>query len=158
MDGWEYSAGCAFEFCRAHLEGIPTAKLDGTPLVARDGVNAIARALVQIEALPVQPTHLIASLKSAKTRLENTLPSITYVPGGGVPRKDASLDRLAELINVAQFVSYEPARDEPKQAYSRVLGEQPNRFLLACRKRLPSCSLGARTPRSTFVASHRKIR
>jgi len=128
MDGWEYSAGCASEFCRAHLEGIPTAKLDGTPLVARDGVNAIARALAQVEALAVQPAHLIASLRSAKTRLENTLPSITYVPGGGVPRKDASLDRLAELINVAQFVSYEPQHDEPKQAYSRVLGEQPNKI------------------------------
>ncbi|TGP87558.1 hypothetical protein EN856_29730 [Mesorhizobium sp. M8A.F.Ca.ET.213.01.1.1] len=45
---------------------------------------------------------------------------------GGVIRKDASLDRLAEVINVAQFVSYEPRSDNPAQSYSRVLGEQPN--------------------------------
>lgn len=39
-------------------------------------------------------------------------------------RKDASLDQLAEAINVAQFVSYSP--EGPKQEYSRVLGHEPN--------------------------------
>ncbi|WP_250478581.1 MULTISPECIES: hypothetical protein [unclassified Caballeronia] len=40
-------------------------------------------------------------------------------------RKDESLDRLAELFNVAQFVSYEP-NTVPVQAYARVLGFEPN--------------------------------
>lgn len=127
MDGWEYSAGSASEFCSAHLEGIPTARVDGSPIIARDGVAAIASALAHIEALPRPPTVLQNTLRTAKIKLEATLPTIIYVPGGGVPRKDASLDRLAELINVAQFVSYEPHHGRPKQAYSRVLGEQPNR-------------------------------
>jgi hypothetical protein len=40
-------------------------------------------------------------------------------------RKDESLDRLAESLNVAQFVSYSP--DEvPKQEYCRILGYEPN--------------------------------
>lgn len=126
MDGWEFSAGCAAEFCRAHLEGIPTAHVDGTPIVARDGLEAIGRALTEIEGLSKIPTYLLTSLRNAHSRLSTTLPHRIFVPGGGVPRKDASLDRLAELSNVAQFVSYEPRKSNPKQAFSRVLGEEPN--------------------------------
>jgi len=40
-------------------------------------------------------------------------------------RKDESLDRLAEVFNVAQFVSYAPGA-APRQAYARVLGYEPN--------------------------------
>ncbi|MGF6739736.1 hypothetical protein [Paraburkholderia atlantica] len=40
-------------------------------------------------------------------------------------RKDESLDRLAEVFNVAQFVSYAPGAI-PTQAYARVLGYEPN--------------------------------
>jgi hypothetical protein len=134
MDGWEYSAGCAAEFCRAHAEGVPAARIDGTPIVARDGIAAIEHALERIEALQPPPMHLLESLGIARAKLESTLPTIVYVPGGGMPRKDASLDRLAELINVAQFVSYEPDLGKPKQAYSRVLGEQPNRSFSGVRE------------------------
>lgn len=126
MDGWEFSAGCASEFCRAHLDGLPTHRIDGTPVVARDGIAAIRRALAEVEALDPTPTYLAETLCRTAERLEETLPTIVYVPGGGMPRKDASLDRLAELINVAQFASYEPHRGKPKQAFSRVLGESPN--------------------------------
>ena len=62
LDGWEYSAGCASEFCRAHLEGIPTARIDGSPIVARDGIAAIGRALAQsrgdANASCLPPEHL----------------------------------------------------------------------------------------------------
>jgi hypothetical protein len=126
MDGWEFSAGCASEFCRAHLEGVRTERMDGTPVVARDGIAAIRRALAEVEALDPVPVYLAQTLERTAQRLEATLPTIVYVPGGGMPRKDESLDRLAELINVAQFVSYEPRSGNPKQAYSRVLGESPN--------------------------------
>jgi hypothetical protein len=40
-------------------------------------------------------------------------------------RKDESLDRLAEVFNVAQFVSYTPGV-APTQAYARVIGYAPN--------------------------------
>lgn len=127
MDGWEFSAGCASEFCRAHLDGIRTEMVDGTPVVARDGIATIRRALSEVSALETVPNYLAETLKRTADRLASTLPSIVFVPGGGVPRKDESLDRLADLINVAQFVSYEPQRGKPKQAFSRVLGEAPNR-------------------------------
>ena len=41
-------------------------------------------------------------------------------------RKDRSLDELAEVGNVAQFVSFEPGDGGPEQAYSRVQGRTPN--------------------------------
>lgn len=134
MDGWEFSAGCASEFCRAHLDGVPTARVDGTPVVARDGIAAIRRALADVQELDPVPVYLAETLEATARRLEATLPSIVFVPGGGTPRKDASLDRLAELINVAQFVSFEPVRDKPKQAFSRVLGETPNRVFPGVRE------------------------
>lgn len=40
-------------------------------------------------------------------------------------RKDESLNRLADSINVAQFISYSPGKS-PKQEYARVLGYLPN--------------------------------
>lgn len=42
-------------------------------------------------------------------------------------RKDKALDHLAERINVAQFVAYEPHNGKPDQTYSRVRGDSPNR-------------------------------
>ncbi len=41
-------------------------------------------------------------------------------------RKDKSLDELAEIGNVAQFVSYSPEGGSPKQEYLRILGVRPN--------------------------------
>ena len=127
MPGWEYSAGCAAEFCQAHLEGIRTTGIEGMPIVAHDGVAAIHNALSRLEAMERPPIQLVESLRDAYTRLEVMLrPEIITI--GVSPRKDQSLDRLAELINVAQFVSFEPHRRRPRQAYSRVLGEAPNNF------------------------------
>jgi len=41
-------------------------------------------------------------------------------------RKDDALDQLAERINVAQFVAYEPAPEGPRATRSRVRGHAPN--------------------------------
>lgn len=41
-------------------------------------------------------------------------------------RKDATLDRLAEHLNVAQFVSFSPSPDGPQQEYSRLAGLPAN--------------------------------
>lgn len=41
-------------------------------------------------------------------------------------RKDEALDRCAERINVAQFVSFVPSPNGPLEAYARILGDPPN--------------------------------
>jgi hypothetical protein len=41
-------------------------------------------------------------------------------------RKDQSLDELARIGNVAQFVSYSPSGRAPRQQYCRVAGYEPN--------------------------------
>src|SRR5262245_22233536 len=41
-------------------------------------------------------------------------------------RKDRSLDELARVGNVAQFVSFAPENGRPVQQYSRVAGFEPN--------------------------------
>lgn len=41
-------------------------------------------------------------------------------------RKDATLDRLAEQFNVAQFVSFAPSSAGPDQQFCRVAGYEPN--------------------------------
>lgn len=41
-------------------------------------------------------------------------------------RKDQSLDELARIGNVAQFVSYTPSGHSPRQEYCRIAGYEPN--------------------------------
>src|SRR5262249_54742581 len=125
MPGWEYSVGWGGGLGGGHLEGIRTASVEGEPIVARDGVAAMRNAVSRLEAMERPPLQLLEGLRAASIRLERSFhPAIITISGS--PRKDQSLDRLAELINVAQFVSFEPHRQRPRQAYSRVLGEVPN--------------------------------
>lgn len=60
--------------------------------------------------------------------------------------KDATLDRLANTINVAQFVSFKP---QPKlhQNYSRVLGYEPNHVFANLRDAI--CRLLERSPENS---------
>ncbi|MEA3018149.1 MAG: hypothetical protein QOI38_2871 [Sphingomonadales bacterium] len=41
-------------------------------------------------------------------------------------RKDETLNRLADTINVAQFVAFEPTPNGPSQTYARVFGSSPD--------------------------------
>jgi hypothetical protein len=122
---WEYSSGCVAEFCRANLEGVPTSSVEGAPIVAGDAVASIRNVLSKLEAMLHPPLSLFDALRTACVKIELSIPP-TVIKIAGSPRKDQSLDQLAELINVAQFVSFEPRRARPQQAYSRVLGEAPN--------------------------------
>lgn len=45
---------------------------------------------------------------------------------GPTRRKDATLDRLAQRFNVAQFVSFAPGQTGPVQQYCRMVGIAPN--------------------------------
>jgi len=47
-------------------------------------------------------------------------------PDVAVFRKDKTLDRLADMFNVAQFVSFAPAIDGPAQQFCRIAGVEAN--------------------------------
>jgi hypothetical protein len=70
-------------------------------------------------------------------------------------RKDESLDRLAESVNVAQFVSFRPgSRGAPEQTFARVNGEAPSvRFptIAAAAERLLERSSEGRVNVRSFV-------
>lgn len=53
-------------------------------------------------------------------------------------RKDQSLDELARIGNVAQFVSYSPIGPTPRQQFCRVSGYEPNYAFGSVRKGLTS--------------------
>jgi hypothetical protein len=53
-------------------------------------------------------------------------------------RKDRSLDELARVGNVAQFVSFAPENGRPVQQYSRVVGFEPNHVFSTAREAMTS--------------------
>jgi hypothetical protein len=53
-------------------------------------------------------------------------------------RKDRSLDELARVGNVAQFVSFAPDKGRPVQQYSRVAGFEPNHVFSTVREAMAS--------------------
>src|SRR5215813_7130488 len=63
-------------------------------------------------------------------------------------RKDRSLDELARIGNVAQFVSYSPDAQGPRQQYCRVAGYEPNHGFDSVRTGLSS--LIERSPEGTI--------
>lgn len=63
-------------------------------------------------------------------------------------RKDRSLDELARIGNVAQFVSYSPNGRVPRQQYCRVVGYEPNHAFDSVRTGLSS--LVERSPEGTI--------
>jgi hypothetical protein len=63
-------------------------------------------------------------------------------------RKDRSLDELARVGNVAQFVSFTPENGDAVQQYSRIAGFEPNRPFATVREALSS--LLANSPDGTI--------
>jgi hypothetical protein len=124
VPGWQFSSGCAAEFLRACEHAIPIEAFNGGLIKPSEGLEMLRAAAETAERLRVP----IPNLALAAAKLERYVARRTIVAPAtvNVPlRKDASLDRLAETINVAQFVSFEPGLS-PKQAYARVLGHLAN--------------------------------
>lgn len=70
-------------------------------------------------------------------------------------RKDESLDRLADTVNVAQFVAFRPgSRGAPEQTFARIVGEKPTvRFptIEAAAEKLLHCAAEKRVNVRSFV-------
>lgn len=121
MPGWEYSIGCAKEFRRAIERGIRIESYEGAIISEARGLELLHEAYEAIKRddVPLLGIGSVLRKLKASQQIAPTRTSAQYF------RKDESLDRLADKINVAQFVSFSP-ESEPKQEYSRVFGCDPN--------------------------------
>lgn len=130
MPDWEYSIGCAIEFARAVTHDVRTETVSGSLITVEDAIALLSAAQDDLRRDDANGTlfelaerigrvvvRLTAMLKPARVVTEEL-------------RKDASLDYLAANgMNVAQFASFSPAPDGPRQEYSRVAGLAPNALL-----------------------------
>lgn len=126
MPGWEFSSGCVNELERAFIHGLPVTTLDGTSIslsFAEEQLRAAAD-VARARKVPIADLSRV-SLALRRMRTDNHH-SLTRSASDIPIRKDISLDQLADVINVAQFVSFSPGRLTLKQEYSRVLGLDPN--------------------------------
>lgn len=124
MPGWQYSSGCVNEYLHAAKHDIRVETLEGIELPLFRGAILVESAMAEIAKSGISTKafgvilselqQLIASRRSSNISLQKT-----------ITRKDESLDRLAESINVAQFISYSPG-NTIRQEYCRVSGFSPN--------------------------------
>jgi hypothetical protein len=124
MPGWEFSTGCVTEIEKAFRLGLPVSSVNGAPISIEGATEMVARSVLAVQdefRPPLEHSHSLlrdvarnAALQSAAIATPVSI------------RKDQSLDRLAESINVAQFVSFSPSKGQLEQTYSRVRGCQPN--------------------------------
>jgi hypothetical protein len=125
MPGWEMSAGCVYEVEKAYVQGIPVYDLYDNLIERGYAIESIRRYLSEVPAI------LRQDMSRAALRLEK-LDAIAVSDRPSVTsrlrlRKDESLNRLADLINVAQFVSFSPSKAGALvEEFSRVLGRAPN--------------------------------
>lgn len=130
MPGWEYSAGCALEYARAIEHNVRTESVSGAPITVVDAIALLTIAYNDIRnedgshhkglvALADQLAGVVRELE-ARVRPEATVTNL------GSPRKDESLNFLADTMNVAQFISFSPTPRGPKQEFSRIAGEPQN--------------------------------
>ncbi len=125
LPGWQYSAGCAVEFIRAVNRNLRITDPNGHAISPSSGLAMLADAARNISKYKVP----IAGVKKAARALSlisspRSHPATISMEISGF-RKDASLDRLSEKINVAQFVSFSSG-EKPTQQFSRVKGLKPN--------------------------------
>jgi hypothetical protein len=149
MPGWEYSAGCAAELHRAFTRGVRVETLEGLELTLETAANALRLSAEELERERV-PVPLVLEKSIALTRLYRSRlsrPEPLHTIEDDAP-KDVALNILAELINVAQFISFSPrANRKSEQRFSRILGHSPNakftNHLLALEKLLETSGSGS---------------
>ena len=124
MPGWQYSAGCAAEFQHACRRGIPVESRDGYPISRDQGLALLRSAAEEIELIGAPVAGILRVIENLEQFREAAGNSIAAVADLSL-RKDELLDRLADWINVAQFVSFS-SDGKPRQEYSRVVGYPPN--------------------------------
>jgi hypothetical protein len=124
LPGWQYSAGCAAEFQHACHRGIPVESRDGLPISLGSGLELLRDATEEINRIGAPVAGIINVIDNLERLCKNRMVPAVKVEERSL-RKDESLDRLADWINVAQFVSFSPG-DQVDQEYARIVGYSPN--------------------------------
>lgn len=140
LDGWQYSAGCSYEFLTAVRNGIETTTQDGQPLSRELGCSLIEKAIKELKQLALPTAYLERVIremglpvpkKTGIVDFEHKLlidSSISLIENPYF--KDEVLDHLADERNVAQFISFSPAL---KQRFARIIGFKPNKKFSSAR-------------------------
>jgi hypothetical protein len=127
LDGWEYSSGCTYEFLIATHRGLKTVDQRQRPLSCIAGADLIRQAIGDFEAEGLSPDFIKAvyvELTQITDSRDVSAPVPTALVGTAQSEpKDAVLDRLASIGNVAQFVSFD---SRLQQRFSRIIGYPPN--------------------------------
>ncbi|MBN2845538.1 MAG: hypothetical protein JXQ25_06080 [Deltaproteobacteria bacterium] len=141
LDGWQYSAGCCYEFLKAVYSGIETLAENGMPLSRELGSSLIINAIQELKqnslptvylervtrelGLPVTDDKASKSTGNYKSHLFPSAASILY--------KDEILNNLANDTNIAQFISFYPGQ-ELKLRFARIVGINPDKIFSSNRE------------------------
>ena len=126
LPDWESSVGCVTEFSRAVEHGKGRATIDGAPIALDRAIELVKSAIERARLSDASSLEYVDRLAIALESLEAfAAPKGTVIQAR--LQKDESLNVLADLANVAQFVSYRVHKGAPQQSFSRVLGEVPNK-------------------------------
>lgn len=126
LPGWNFSAGCAAELYRAIRKGLPTETIDGSPITVAQAIELLRDAARQAAQDQIPIPNLLAIADQLADEFQPKWNSAAAAMRQEPVRKDVSLDQLAELINVAQFVSFSPGKSQLRQEFARVVGLPPN--------------------------------
>lgn len=140
MDGWQFSSGCANEFLVGAISGISLLDENRQPIMVKAGLELMHEAIGGIHKYELPEEELenvVLELeifakhnqeRGAENRVskeENVFNRIYTVENERRHFKDTVLDQLANVANIAQFVSFEP-NSTLKQRFCRLKGIKAN--------------------------------
>jgi len=140
MEGWQFSSGCANEFLVGARSGILLLDENRQPIEVKEGLELMQEALEEIhkyDAPNGELEEVVRQLdeftdRTTEQEAENLTSEegfissrISLVDNAGRHFKDAVLDQLANVANIAQFVSFEP-NDTLKQRFCRMRDIEAN--------------------------------
>jgi hypothetical protein len=135
LDGWQYSSGCSFEFLTATRASKKTLDTRFRPINRHAGLKLLEKAIIEIESKSLDSSFLKMIVDELNADVKRLLlgPSTSTVKTvisysskiAQSQMKDAILDRLAAIANIAQFISFEPDISL-KQRFCRINGVEPN--------------------------------
>src|ERR1700726_58152 len=133
-DDWQFSSWCGYEFLRCIRSGIAAFTENGKELGAKQGLTLIEQAITDMRAADAPTLFLERIHNELSGDLRRFSGEIVSLPHTGADQqkvdrirershsKDAVLNELASVANIAQFVSFGPEG----QRFSRVRGFSQN--------------------------------